>query len=121
MKPLIALLTDQTTFALFYGSMIALITLWAMALLTRRVRRLTNHLEGLQQELRIVNEALRTLEQAGVKREATSIDGVLGVTPSASTPSHEQLETRFSRQSPPVDVASLEQRLAAAGELGAGD
>jgi hypothetical protein len=107
MKPLIEVLTDQFTFAIFYGSFIALITLWAMALLTRRVRRLTNHVEGLQADLRIVNDALKTLTSAPVRREIGSIDGLLGVNP--KQPSSPTLASELARAKPKLDIGRLDQ------------
>ncbi len=108
MKPLIALLTDQFTFAIFYGGFIALITLWAMALLTRRVRRLTNHVEGLQADLRVVNDALKALTSAPARREIGSIDGVLGVNSRpASSPG---LTSEFARARPTLEVGGLDSK-----------
>ena len=111
MKSLYALLTDQFTFAIFYAGMIAILTLWAMALLTRRVRRLTNHVEGLQQDLRLVNDALKTLTNAGRVRETVSVDSVLG--PSSgipSSPSTPAFDPKFSKSSPMLDVTPAPEK-----------
>ena len=66
---------DPVTMSTVYAALILLGMLWAMALLTPRLRTTQAHLEALRGEMQVVNEALRMVttalqEQAALRSPA---------------------------------------------------
>jgi hypothetical protein len=72
---------DPITLGTVYAGLILLVMLWAMALLTRRVRVLQSNLETVQSELKLLNEAMQDLAHGQAPQRQESIDSVLGSSP----------------------------------------
>jgi hypothetical protein len=49
------------SFASIYGAAIALVVLWAMVMLTRRLRVTQSEVAGLRDEVRLINETIKML------------------------------------------------------------
>ncbi len=58
------LIEDPVSLATIYSGLVILVMLWAMALLSRRVRATQAHLDALRGEVQVINEALRTVTAA---------------------------------------------------------
>ena len=58
------LVGDPVSVATLYTALILLVVLWAIALLSRRLRATQAHLDALRGEMRVINEALRTVTSA---------------------------------------------------------
>ncbi len=58
------LIEDPVSLATLYTGLILLVVLWAMALLSRRLRATQARLEALTADVQVLNEALRTVTTA---------------------------------------------------------
>ncbi len=58
------LLEDPVSLATLYTGVILLVVLWAMALLSRRLRATQARLEALTADVQVLNEALKTVTGA---------------------------------------------------------
>lgn len=81
MHALIEIMEEPLTLGTVYGGAILLVMLYAMALLTRRVRVLQSNLEGLQSEVKLLGEAMQDMARRRAPQAEESIDSVLGAAP----------------------------------------
>ncbi|MSP62125.1 MAG: hypothetical protein EXR72_17680 [Myxococcales bacterium] len=72
-------INDPITLGSFYAAAILLVMLYALALVTRRVRILQSHLEAMQTDLRLINDEIKELSNSHQTRapKRESVESVL--------------------------------------------